>query len=371
MAETTGIIFSDLFISDRQFFIDFFTSYYQENQSILEPIVFNLQQVLKKYTFQQVTENMAAEFKKCWDEFQQKVLLNSQELQLLVAYRGQGGENGEFSRIVPQSEVEETALTKRGREYGINAGNQLIRDSIAALRGSKVEQFLQHHLNTFLRHLDSQINKNEAAILHRYHTDQLNQYYAQKGRHLTNVHWREAFFGGNNSSYFGGRGLGKAYDAFMNHMANKEKGIYDYLRSNGKIDEEFNLKINENTSVYIEENRIGPYGHYPQLLKNAMNTIGWYTGGDIVIVNPETMQVVYNIQLKTTTAKKASVFAERVGALRTFIDKFVSTPITQKAENLFNFLLTEISNSDDFNQLPQKTINAIIEQNLTSKLIKN
>lgn len=368
MSEITGIIFSDLFISDKQFFIDFFTKYYSENQKILEPIIFNLQQVLEKYSFQQVTEDMAAEFKICWKEFQEKVLLNSQELQLLVVYRGQGGLNGEFSKIVPQSKVEETAITTRGKQYGINTGNDLIKDSIAALKGSKIEKFLQHHLNTFLQHLDSRINKNEATILHKYHTEQLNQYYSQKGKHLTNIHWREAFFGGTDSSYFGGRGLGKAYDAFMNHMANKEKQIYNYLRSNGKINSEFNLKINENTSVYVEENKIGPHGHYPQLLKNAMNTIGWYTGGDIVIVNPKTMQVVYNIQLKTTTAKKASVFAERVGALRTFINQFVTTPVHQKAENLFNFLLTEISNSDDFNQLPQKTINNIIQQNLIRKL---
>ena len=41
-------------------------------------------------------------------------------------------------------------------------------------------------------------------------------------------------------------------------------------------------------------------GDFPKLLSDSLNTIGWYTGGDIVIVDPETMSVIYNIQLKTT-----------------------------------------------------------------------
>jgi hypothetical protein len=36
-------------------------------------------------------------------------------------------------------------------------------------------------------------------------------------------------------------------------------------------------------------------GHFPELLNDSKNRIGWYTGGDIIIINPETLSVVYNI----------------------------------------------------------------------------
>ena len=111
--------------------------------------------------------------------------------------------------------------------------------------------------------------------------------------------------------------------------------------------------------------------HFPKLLNESKNHVGWYTGGDIIIVNPKTMNIVYNIQLKTTTANKQSVFAEKVSAIRTFIQQFIKYTPRQKGEKLFDFLLTSVSNRNDFNNAPQDTINDIIYNELQKKLNKN
>ena len=83
------------------------------------------------------------------------------------------------------------------------------------------------------------------------------------------------------------------------------------------------------------------------------------------------MNIVYNIQLKTTTANKQSVFAEKVSAIRTFIQQFIKYTPRQKGEKLFDFLLTSVSNRNDFNNAPQDTINDIIYNELQKKLNKN
>ena len=49
MAISEGIIFSDLLITNKELFIDFFEAYYLEKQKILDPIIANLNNVLIEY----------------------------------------------------------------------------------------------------------------------------------------------------------------------------------------------------------------------------------------------------------------------------------------------------------------------------------
>ena len=309
---------------------------------------------------------MADSFKNAWKNFQRIVLLNDGDLQLLVAYRGYQGRNAEFSQIIRQEDVEGVGETVRGRQYGIKAGDDLIKDSIDALKASQVEQFLQKHLNDFLNQLESSIDKDQAHKIHLYHEYCLANYLQNTPIHITGMSWIYAFITSNSSSYYSGQGLGKAYDAFMNHMANKETGIYNYLRSNGmsSVAEKMTFR---SQSVYIEEHGVEPEGTFAELLKAGQNSIGWYTGGDIVIVSPQTMEIVYNIQLKTTTRNRPSVFAEKVEAIRKFLQGFNELTPEQKGAKIFDFFLTSISNYDAFNSLPQKDIDQLIEDGVGKK----
>lgn len=360
---TSGIIFGDIFINNKEFFVDIFEQYYLQNQQELDFVINELNRVLTQYTTQSVTAAMAKEFSVAWHNFQQKVLLNQQDLQLIVAYRGYRGKNGRFSQIVKQSDVEGTV---NGR-YGIDSGNALITESMNALKAAKVEQFLQSHLNGFLNQLETPISNDESVKLYKYHRQFLHEQFSQVGPSAINgLRWRVPFYGVNAGHYFAGQGLGQAYDAFMNHIANHNRQVYDYLVTGGL--KQPPMTIHKKGSVFREEGGAESYGSFPQLLSDSKNHIGWYTGGDIIIVDPKTMGVVYNIQLKTTTEKKVSVFMERVSAIRSFIQDLIKMSPRQKGEKVFDFLKTSISNKADFNNLPQETINDIIKQELQSKL---
>lgn len=341
-----------------------------EQTAAINNAIQRLNAVLTKYTTQTVTAASAAEFEDAWTEFQTTVLLNSQNLQLLVAYRGQSGLNARFSQILTQADVMGASQTAYGMQYGINAGNALVRDSIKYLEASKVEEFLQKHLNDLLLQLDSSISNNEAYLLHRYHTDFLNSYYKYDSEaSLTGAKWREAFYSANDGFYFGGQGLGQVYDAFMNHLANYKPDFYDYLATGGANDINGFVDTEPDSSVYVEEGQVYETGHFPQLLSESRNHTGWYTGGDIIIVNPETMSIVYNIQLKTTTENKASIFAEKISAIRTFINHLASlSNPTDMANKIFDFLLTSVSNRNDFNMKPQQEIDKLLTESLQLKL---
>lgn len=367
MANTEGILFADLFISDKELFVNFFTEYYQENKAIIDPVINSLNSVLQKYLTQQLTEAMAEEFSSAWRNFQKIVLLNNKNLQLLVSYRGYRGRNATFSQIVDQEKVEGV---DKGT-YGIKTGDNLIKDSMATLNASKIEKFLQSHLNGMLNQLDTSLTSYDAYLLHKYHTKTLAEYYQKHDEaHLTGLKFRNVFYGSNDNSYFAGQGLGQVYDAFFNHLANHEKQIFDYLTANGKnphsVSNFGDLREN-NHSVYKQENEIGKTGNFPNLINESKNHIGWYTGGDIIIVNPQTMNIVYNIQLKTTTLKNTTVFTEKIQSLRNFIESFIKLTPREKSEKLFNFLLTSVSNANEFNKIPQDEANMIIKETLLQK----
>lgn len=365
MASIEGIIFSNIFITNREMFVDFFEQFYKEREAEIEPAIAKVDQVLTTYTVKSLTATMAEEFKEAWNNFSNKVLLRGDDLQLLVAYRGPGGLNASFSQIVQQSAVEGTEMTQHGRRYGIRAGDDLIRDSMKALKASQIESFLQLHLNDFLNQLDSPISKDEAYKIHEYHTCFLTDYYKYNhDAHLTNTKFREAFYTNSKGFYFGGQGLGQAYDAFMNHIANKNQWVYDYLRSSGTSNANLEIDSAPDATVYVEEGEVYEGANFPRLLSNSRNNVGWYTGGDIIIVNPETMQIVYNIQLKTTTENKASVFGERVSNIRNFIKSFIDGNPRQKGERLFDFFLTSVSNEDSFNNIPSKQMNQVYQETL-------
>jgi uncharacterized membrane protein len=80
-------------------------------------------------------------------------------------------------------------------------------------------------------------------------------------------------------------------------------------------------------------------------MMGQINSIPWFAGGDIIIINNK-MEVVYNIQLKTTTRNTQTVFSEKVTSLRTFLTNFTSLEtVEDKAELLFNKFQNTIANT--------------------------
>lgn len=307
---------------------------------------------------------MASEFQSKWKKFQEVVLLNKKPLELIVAYRGTKNQSAEISTILEQNMAEQI----RGKEWGIDTAGKAVSSAIdTALKAQEVQNFLNLHLNGFLAQLGQPLIRKEANYLYRYYKSKLVSYYLEKNHHLTGATWAQAFYGStskktgkiNLNRYYRGQGLGQAYDAFMNHMANYEKGIYNYLKTSGI--EQINLNSGNKDSISVYEQEGGIKGHFPQLLVDSKNHISWYTGGDIIIVDPKTMQVVYNIQLKTTSKKTKSLFKERIQSLRTVINSLKSQDVNTQAKILFNQFKTEISNFNEFDNLVQEDIDDLVK----------
>lgn len=352
---SNGIIFHDFFL-DKNTFIPLYREYYTEKKQEIDVIVNNLLLLLTQYNVKVVNHAMASQFQKLWEEFQLKVLLNRKPLQLLVVYRGDGtGSQSEYSAIINQAQVEESVDTKWGYRYGINTGNSLIEDSMRVIQARNIEEFLQIHMTGLLNQLYSTINRTVAKALHDYHSDILNHIYTtsdhNKRQHITGQKWYKVVYGEMPFTSW----QGNAYEAFFNHMANHEPNLFNYLSNHGQ---EMNVMLNFKTqknSVYAEE---GGYqqdlGNFPRLMMGQINSIPWFAGGDIVIVNNK-LEVIYNIQLKTTTRNTQTVFAEKVSELRNFLIKFIdTTTVEEKAELLFNSFQNTIANSSIVNNLEKK-----------------
>lgn len=334
-------------------FIKIFEEYYKDKAKEINNAAKELENALLSFHSKVLTtEENASKFRKAWLKFEQQVLLNQRPLQLMVIYRGDKGKSNEISGILNQSDAEVSR--------GINSGAQAVLDSIEAKKAEEVENFLRNHLDSFIDQLYDPIGRENSKNIGKYHRDQIPKGF--KGR-LGSTKWQNVYY----SNYYSGQGLGQAYDAFMNHIANHNRQVYDYLVSNGKQEVFDGLqKLSKvQRSVFEEEGGTGPSGNFPKLLKDSTNRVGWYTGGDIIIVNPDTMSIVYNIQLKSTSRKRQTVFEEKVAAIRMFIQVFTAASTPQKkAEQLYSFLKTTVSNSLELNQLPQKDIEDLIKTTL-------
>ena len=355
-----GIIFHDFFL-DKDTFLIIYKEYYQEKKIDIDNVVNKLLTLLNQYNKKNITSQMASSFQSLWEQFQAQVLANKKPLQLLVAYRGDGsGTQAQFSQIINQEQVEESINTKYGYTYGINTGNQLIKDSMQIIKAQKIEDFLRLHLSGLLTQLYSSIDSHTAWALHKYHSALLNKKYSEtniKRQHLTGLPWYKIVYGEMPWVAW----QGNAYEAFFNHMAQHEPSLFNYLSSHGQ-NMMNNFKYNiQKKSVFIEEGGQEPdLGHFPQLMMGQINSIPWFAGGDIIIIN-EKLQVIYNIQLKTTGEKNPTVFRENVVQLKNFLIKFNSiNSVEEKAKLLFDEFQNSIANSTIVDSLDKKIENEII-----------
>ena len=368
-----GINFGDIFINNKTLFINLFTQYYKQNSKNIEMAINQLYTLLSKGEMKSaalVTEATANAFNEKWQTFRSTVLLLTQPQQLLVLYRGAKGAVEQISDIVDQSAVMgsgQQSLNQAQTTYGIKSGDLYSKELKTAAKANKVEQFLQKHIEDFANYLEKPITKSEAHKLHAYHSRMLLPKYQKGEEHLTGELWRRPFYGDSNGQYYSGRGLGQVYDAFMNHIANYQTALYKAL-SKGTVEGISTNLLQVHKTVVEEEGGVNKASNFPRLLHESKNNISWYSGGDIIIVDKNSMAVAYNIQLKSTGKNIQSIFGVRVAQLRAFIEKLYATNTPeQKAEILYQNLLTTISNRRDFDQTPQKTIDTIVKEQFVNK----
>lgn len=138
-------------------------------------------------------------------------------------------------------------------------------------------------------------------------------------RHFTNENYEDTIFSGQRNAD------GKKLDAFMNHVGKHHVQLFDLL--NGQRMSASSLS---NTTINFQEDDFmsyfqtrSPFGEPQEWLLDSLNTAGWITGGDVVVVG-EKGEVIYNIQLKTTAGKSGKTFELSVKALFEFAKRLLS-----------------------------------------------
>lgn len=393
MAQIQGIIFKDIFVAHKEDFIRYFMQYYEQNSTAIQTAIKELDKALP-LEGGLGNKEIANKFFVAWENFEKVVLGNVGDLQLMVGYRDPSSSTKgdiHLSQVIPQKSATIGAV--------IDAGSGAVRDAMRWVQqqesARKAETSLREHLNGFLQtlykhHLQREdirylINVEPSPIPDKWWSAKRADGSAIRlSEELTGRNWQDIFY----ENYYSGQGLGQAYDAYMNHVANHHRAFYDYLATSGLNSSSVNIPI-LNTSVYEEEGGIS--GNFPYLLNESLNTTGWYTGGDIVIVDPETMSVVYNIQLKTTRDTHEAVhqtgsqkgekyiafpakFNVAIGKIRllirgghdsfakkTHIGLLMMDSARAMAEELYEVFLTSISNSNEFDQGLNATYEEIIK----------
>jgi hypothetical protein len=154
---------------------------------------------------------------------------------------------------------------------------------------------------------------------------------------------------GDNPNY-----LGQIADAFLNHLGNCHKMIF---MSN------FNTPIEIKQSVEEEEGE-----NFLQLLIDSTNNVGWWTGGDLILLGVNN-EVIANIQLKTQSLDSKNFNAEisysRLGNellnLKLLFEKNNIKDIEKFTNNFFNLFKTSGITEQAFEIMKEDAQQRIIE----------
>ena len=136
---------------------------------------------------------------------------------------------------------------------------------------------------------------------------------------------------------------GQIADAFVNHLGNMHRALFTQ-----------GLETITPFTQTVEEEE-GP--HFLQLLIDSTNSVGWWTGGDLILVSGN--KVIANIQLKTILKnKKGSVgsittddILKKVQKLRDFIEK----DLVYNKEVFANIMYNTFKTSAIFDKVSKQT----------------
>lgn len=366
-----GIVYGDILVENEDLFIDFFTKYYQANDQVINIIIKNLMSEISQlntiFSLGQynasflLPDNLINNFEDSYKRFQREILLNTKPTSLLVGYRSDSGKTVKYHHV----EDINKQIGFDAYQYGIETKMDTeIKNMRRYRKAQTTEYFLQQHYNELLKFLENKIGKQDASNLSIYHKSTLK---GKKYSGLSDETWHKVFYGNRFKANY----IGNVQDSFLNHVANYETSIFKFLISQGQmsdsVEDTINTLIKIATSVYQEERGVSPSGHFAELLDESKNTTRWFASGDILIVGFN-REIIYNIQLKTTSFKKPSNFEIKLKELEDILQEFqqINNPV-EKAKILFKKLKTQVSNINELNNAPNNDIDELIKTTLMEK----
>lgn len=186
---------------------------------------------------------------------------------------------------------EKNVITKRG---GLSI-TKTIKNNI---EGFEAEQIVTQHLMQFINDVETKaLSKQERREIFNISNIQ-RDIKSRAGKeahykHIWNYRW---IIYGNNPNW-----KGNVADAYIQHLGDLHTEFFNF---------NMNKSVNISSSVKQEEG-----AHFLQLLVNSTNATGWYTGGDLILLNSD-HEVIANIQLKTRLSGSKAAIKDAISTSR-------------------------------------------------------
>lgn len=344
-----GIIAEGILRSENDF-IDWYKDNYEEKGPQIQHAAQDLLYNLYKYVIDKdgqvrfagnkngdtiVQDRIGSEeILKKWEVFKEVALGGMAKVSIQVGYRKNDGKYTSTSYLVGEDESMRSFVGQaRGREfsyYGIST-QQIANDMKKRAQAKQVEMFLLEHLNDLVDDMQTTLTRKQIKEI--WNTDK-KKCLTDTSRHMginIDTTWMQAFVNRGERDEAKASASGKVYEAYFRHLANQEGEVYRYLQTGGLYP--ISGLYNNNRSVFWEEG-VDRYttGNMPYLLQESKGNTSWFSSGDITIINSDTKEVVYNIQLKTTNEKAMTNFGLSAKKLADFLKTFTSESVSSNVE---------------------------------------
>lgn len=254
-------------------------------QVMIELLEERKQDIINALTLVQSSKN-AKEAYDNWMRFQTEVLKNP-DVQLLVItnfFNNYGTQTWTFV------DSEKSAINTSGQ-----ISLQEVEDS---LKQSFISEILAQHLSGLFRSTQDEMTEEEVNYAYGLHkTGLLSRLNEAKYSDHTYI-YKSIIYGSKKTTYFSGQ----VADAFVNHLGYTHSELF----SNVALLNTSYIEHLADTSVKAEEFAISSLNFF-HLLYNSTNTVGWYTGGDLILTDA-TGKIIANLQVKTTAKSGEGAF---------------------------------------------------------------
>lgn len=241
-----------------------------------------------------------------WENFEANLLLNPRTQLMTIGYY-QDEQNNIDTQILTYTKEKQSVNQKGNIDY-----NQLIAMRSALQNTYKSSYFLDHYKDLLFCLQDSISYEEETFFWNKYGKIKDSRMSGVKTRlnqakNNKNYTYLEIVYGSNTGS---SQREGKIYDAFVNHLG----ALHNSLFKKGK---DSVVTIDDSTqffdhSVKYEEDANTTYG-FLKLLLASLNSTAWYTGGDLILTDPNGL-ILLSLQVKTHNFASASGTIGRVSS---------------------------------------------------------
>lgn len=234
------------------------------------------------------------DFLKKWNEIQNECFGND-SVKLMISWHSENENERIYSTVLD----EEKMMNPKGLSLAKKNAEKVVDNSKKAELASQIQKVLNEHYSNMVTQLRSWGKEAEdAESIHEVLGNKKSIAYSKKANSYhysskNNGHGLYTIFERQSQSE------GKLMDGYMNHLAKFHTQIYD-LTIPGVSSQKISgvlRQIKNNMHDFLEE--VPPVEPVLQWAIEALNTVPWFKGGDIVIVDKNNT-VVYNIQMKDT-----------------------------------------------------------------------